>query len=452
MTLPQLPPQNIDAEQSVLGCIFRDQEVLPEIIEILHPADFYSEAHSVIFQAMIDLYNARQPVDLITVQNKLGKDIDKIGGVTYLAGLANYMPTSAHAENYAEIVKEKSLARQLIKKANQLMQKAYSGDYENAEELINLAESSIFELSRKNEKSTLQPIRETAFKLLDEIQARGSTKGVTGISTTFRQLDYWTAGLQNGELIIIAARPSMGKTSFVLQIAKDAAIKNNIKPAIFSLEIRRESLIEKMLVNDSMVDGQLVRIGKLNDEHYDKLIYSVNRLAKADIFIDDTPTITVPEMRSKCRKLKAEKSLDLVIVDYLQLMQGHGKSNRQQEISEISRGLKLLARELNVPVVALSQLSRAVEQRDDKRPMLSDLRESGALEQDADLIMFLYREEYYKPDTDKKNIVEVIIGKQRNGKVGRIELGFKKEYTMFMPLEIVRPEEMGKEVKGGWPA
>ena len=446
-----IPPQSIDAEQSVLGCIFRDQEILPGIAEIVKSTDFYREAHAIIFQAMADLYNARQPVDLITVQNKLAKDLDIIGGVTYLASLTNSMPTSVYAKNYAKIVKEKSLARQVIQKANLIMQTAYSGEYENAEELINLAESSMFELSKKNGKSSLQPVREVAFELLDDIQARGLTKGVTGVSTTFKQLDYWTAGLQPSDLIIVAGRPSMGKTSFALQIAQDGAIKNNIKSAIFSLEVRRKSLVEKMMVNNSMVDGQLVRIGKLNDEHRDKLISSANRISKTDIFIDDTPTITVPEMRSKCRKLKVEKGLDLIIIDYLQLMQGHGKSSsRQQEISEISRGLKLLARELDLPVMALSQLSRAVEQRDDKRPMLSDLRESGAIEQDADLIMFLYREEYYKPDTDKKNMVEVIIGKQRNGKVGRVELSFIKEFTKFTQLE-VRPENMGNVVKGGWP-
>lgn len=445
-----IPQQSTDAEESVLGCIFRDQETLHQILEILQPTDFYCEANNIIFQAMLDLYNNRQPIDLITVQNKLSKDLDTIGGITYLAGLTNSMPTSGYAKHYAEIIKEKSLARQVIQKANQIMQTAYSGEYENAEELINQAESSMFELSKKNEKSSLQSVRNIAFGLLDEIQARDSTRGVTGVSTTFKQLDYWTAGLHPGELTIIAARPSMGKTSFALQIAKDGAVKNNIKPAIFSLEVSRKSLIEKMMVNDSMVDGQLVRIGKLNSEHCDRLINSANRISKPDIFIDDTATITVPEMRSKCRRLKAEKGLDLIIIDYLQLMQGHGKSNRQQEISEISRGLKLLARELNVPVVALSQLSRAVEQRDDKRPMLSDLRESGALEQDADLIIFLYREEYYKPDTEKRNIVEVIIGKQRNGKVGRIKLGFLKEYTRFTQLE-VRPENMGNVVKGGWP-
>lgn len=445
-----IPPQSINAEQSVLGCIFRDQEVLPEIIEILQPADFYQNSHTIIFQAMTDLYNNRQPVDLVTVQNKLNKEIDVIGGVTYLAGLTNSMPTSGYAKYYAEIVKGKSLARQVIQKANLIMQTAYSGEYKNVEELINLAESSMFELSKKNEKSSLQPVRETAFKLLDEIQARDSTKGVTGISTTFRQLDYWTAGFHPGELTILAARPSMGKTSFALQIAKDGAIKNNIKPAIFSLEVNSKSLIEKMMVNESLVDGQLVRIGKLSNDQSDNLINATNRISKPDIFIDDTPTITVSEMRSKCRKLKAEKGLDIIIIDYLQLMQGHGKSNRQQEISEISRGLKLLARELDIPVIALSQLSRAVEQRDNKRPMLSDLRESGAIEQDADLIMFLYREDYYNPETDKKDTVEVIIGKQRNGKIGRVELGFLKEYTKFVKLEI-RPESMGNVVKGGWP-
>lgn len=454
--MDRIPPQNIEAEQSVLGSILRDPDAITKVIEILSPADFYRDGHRVAFEIMLDLFNNNLPTDLIAVTDELQKkgQLDKVGGATYVAQLSSSIPTAANVEYYARIVKEKSLTRQVILNANLILQSAYSGDYETADELINLAESSMFAIGQKNVKGTLIPAKEIAIKQIDVIQARDAAKGVTGISTTFRALDFWTAGFQPADLIIIAARPSMGKTSFALQVAKDGAIKNGTKTAIFSLEVSKESLVEKLLVNESMVDGQRMRIGKFTDEDYDKMSYALSRICGADIFIDDTPDITVPEMRSKCRKLKAEKGLDLVVIDYLQLMNCHKKVNgRNHEISEISRSIKLMARELNVPVIALSQLSRAVEQRQDKHPMMSDLRESGSLEQDADMVMFLYRDEYYNPNSEKKGITEVIIGKQRNGPIGTVELGFLKNFTKFVPLETRRDElsDLGRQVDMEWP-
>lgn len=454
--MDNIPPQNLDAETSVLGSVLLDHEVLPAVIEILSPVDFYRQAHTDIFQSMLDLYNNREPVDLITLIERLKKQelLDNVGGVSYIAGLANLVPTTANVEYYAKIVKEKSLARQVILNANKILHTAYSEDFETAEELINFAESSMFQIGQKNVKGTLVPVKDVLYKQIDVIEARDASKGVTGISTTFKPLDYYTAGLQPADLIIIAARPSMGKTSLALQMAMDGSIKNGIKSAIFSLEVSRAALAEKMLVNKSMVDGQRIRLGKLNDEDWKKISFALTMITNADIFIDDTPDITVPDMRSKCRKLKVEKGLDLIVVDYLQLMNCHKKvKDRQQEISEISRALKLLARELNIPVITLSQLNRAVESRQDKHPIMSDLRESGSLEQDADLVMFLYRDDYYKLDSEKKGITEIIIGKQRSGPTGTIELGFIKECTRFTMLDTFhKAAGMGHEVKGGqWP-
>lgn len=454
--MDRIPPQSIEAEQSVLGSILRDPEAITKVIEILSPADFYRDAHRSIFEIMFDLFNNNLPTDLIAVTDELQKkgQLDKVGGAAYIAQLSSAVPTAVNIEYYALVVKEKSLARQVIQNANLILQSAYSGDYETAEELINLAESSMFSIGQKNVKGSLVPAKEILLKQIDVIQSRDATKGVTGISTTFKALDFWTAGFQPADMIIVAARPSMGKTTFALQIAKDGAIKNGIKSAIFSLEVSKESLVEKLLINESMVDGQRMRIGKFEDDDYYKMSQGLSRICGADIFIDDTPDITVPEMRSKCRKLKAEKGLDLVVVDYLQLMNCHKKVNgRNHEISEISRSIKLMARELNVPVIALSQLSRAVEQRQDKHPMMSDLRESGSLEQDADLVMFLYRDEYYNPESEKRGITEVIIGKQRNGPIGTVELAFLKNFTKFMPLETRRDDvsDLGRPVNQEWP-
>jgi replicative DNA helicase len=441
----------LEAEESVLGSILKDQEVLPIVLEILAPSDFYRQANGEIYEVITDLYNNHEPVDLITVTNKLQTEnkLDLIGGAAYIAKLTNSIPTTAYTEQYAKIVKDKSLIRQVISKANLILQTAHQNDFETAEELINKAESEMFNISLKSTKGSLIHAKDIVFTHIDDIYRRKSLNGITGLATTIGKLDLWTTGLQKGDLIIVAARPSMGKTAFAIQVGKDSAIKYGTSVALFSLEMSKEQVIERLLINEARVDGQLVRVGRISEEDSVKLAQASARISKAKIFIDDTGSITVPEIRTKCRKIKSEKGLDLVIIDYIQLMNGTGKNeNRQREITDISRSLKLMAKELQVPVIAISQLSRAVEARNDKKPLMSDLRESGAIEQDADLIMFLYRDEYYNEKTEKRGIAELILAKQRNGPVGTIQLAFLKQYTMFTNLG---PESMGNVVKGGWP-
>ena len=429
-------PQNIDAEQSVLGAILLDGEALYKAVKILKPYDFYRESHKIIFEAMIELSEAGRPIDLITVseQLKVQGELEKAGGVAYLASLAEMVPTAANVEYYARIVEEKSLLRSLIEVCTRLAGMGYE-EGDEPEKIIAEAERALAELGSRRALSALYSIKEillSAFLEMEKIYKSGG--GITGVPTSFADLDRLICGLQPGDFIILAGRPSMGKTSLGLCIGYSAALRHGIPVAIFSLEMSKEQLVRRILCAEAKVDQHLLRTGGLDDRDWQKLYETANRLAQAPIYIDDT-SFTPRQVRAKARQLKSEKGLGLIVIDYLQLMQGSGRTeNRQQEISEISRQLKGLAKELNIPVLALAQLSRLVEHRPNKRPVMSDLRESGSLEQDADVVMFIYRDEYYNSDSEKKGIAEVIVSKHRNGPVGTVELGFLKEYTKFVSL------------------
>lgn len=440
MSIPmeKIPPQNLDAEQSVLGAMLIDKEAVVKIVEILRPRDFYRDANGLIFEAIVNLFDKGEPVDLITLSEELRQTgtLDQVGGIAYVAGLANSVPTSANVEHYARIVEEKSLLRRLINVSTRIAQMGYEGE-EEVETLLDRAEQMVFELAQRKTHSSFVPFKTVLMQTFDRIEDLYRNKGqITGVPSGFPDLDRMTSGFQPSDLIILAARPSMGKTAFCLNIAQNAAVRKKQPVAFFSLEMSREQLVTRILCGEAMVDQQKVRTGQLTDEDWQKLSHAAAPLAQAPLFIDDTPGISVVEMRAKCRRLKSEHGLSMVVIDYLQLMQGGRRTeNRQQEISEISRSLKSLARELQVPVMALSQLSRAVEQRQDKKPMMSDLRESGSLEQDADLVMFIYRDEYYNPETDRRSRADIIIAKQRNGPVGTVELGFFREFTKFVTLD-----------------
>ncbi|WP_422120690.1 replicative DNA helicase [Koleobacter methoxysyntrophicus] len=433
-TLQRVPPQNIEAEQSVLGSMLLEKEAILSASEILKGEDFYKESHKKIFEVIIDLYDKNEPVDLITVSEELRKRnaLEEIGGITYITALANSVPTAANVAYHAKIVKDKSIMRKLIHVSTKLVSMGYE-EGRDVEEVLDEAERMIFEIAQRRSMEGFASIRDVVIETFDMIEQLYKNKGrMTGVPTGFLDLDEMTSGFQPSDLIIIAARPSMGKTSFALNIAQYAAIREKVPVAIFSLEMSKEQLVQRMLCAEAHIDSHKLRTGNLDEDDWPKLARAMGPLSEAPIFIDDTPGINIMEMRAKARRLKAEKGLGLILIDYLQLMQGRGNSeNRQQEISEISRSLKALARELRVPVVALSQLSRAPEMRQDHRPILSDLRESGSQEQDSDLVAFLYRDEYYHPDTDKKNIAEVIIAKQRNGPTGVIELVWLDKYTKF---------------------
>lgn len=440
MSIPfeKIPPQNLDAEQSVLGAMLIDQEAVSKTVEVLQPGDFYRDANGRVFEAIVSLFGRGEPVDLITLSEELRQTgmLDQIGGVSYVAGLANSVPTSANVEHYARIVEEKSLLRRLINVSTRIAQMGYEGE-EEVEVLLDRAEQMVFELAQRKTHSNFVPFKTVLMQTFDRIEYLYRNKGIpTGVPSGFLEMDKMTSGFQPSDLIILAARPSMGKTAFCLNIAQHAAVRKKLPVAIFSLEMSREQLVTRILCGEAMVDQQKVRTGQLTDDDWQKLSHAAAPLAQAPLFIDDSPGISVVEMRAKCRRLKAEQGLSMIVIDYIQLMQGGRKTeNRQQEISEISRSLKSLARELQVPVLALSQLSRAVEQRQDKRPMMSDLRESGSLEQDADLVMFIYRDEYYNPETDRRSRADIIIAKQRNGPVGSVELGFLREFTKFVTLD-----------------
>ncbi|ADG83801.1 replicative DNA helicase [Thermincola potens] len=441
MSLPleKIPPQNLDAEQSVLGAMLIDKESIIKVSEILRPEDFYRDAHKHIYEAMLDLSERNEAVDLITLTEELRQRgfLDQVGGAAYVAGLATMVPTAANVEYYARIVEEKALLRNLINVATRIVALGYESD-EEPTELIDTAEKMIFELSQRKAREGFSPLKNILMQTFDRIEDLYNNKGqITGVPSGFVDLDRLTSGFQPSDLIIVAARPSMGKTAFCLNIAQHAAVRSQVPVAIFSLEMSKEQLVQRILCSQAMVDQQKIRTGNLEEEDWKKLTKAAGPLSQAPIYIDDTPGLSVSEMRAKARRLKAEKGLGLIVIDYLQLMSASSRrsENRQQEISEISRSLKLLARELQAPVIALSQLSRAVEQRQDKRPMMSDLRESGSLEQDADLVMFIYRDDYYNPESEKKGISELIIAKQRNGPVGTVELGFLKEFTKFVNLE-----------------
>lgn len=435
----RIPPQNIEAEQAVLGAIFLEPSSITVASEILEPEDFYRNAHEKIFYYMLKLNDSGEAVDLITVTEQLqaAKQLEDIGGVSYLSELAASVPTAANIDYYAKIVAEKSLLRRLIKTATSIAQDGYAREDE-VDELLTEAEKKIMEVSQRNNSGTFQDIKDVLVKTYDQIEVLHNRKGdITGIPTGFAELDRMTAGFQKNDLIIVAARPSVGKTAFALNIAQNVATKTSENVAIFSLEMGAEQLVMRMLCAEGNIDAQRLRTGSLTDDDWRKLTMAMGSLSRAGIYIDDTPGIRINEIRAKCRRLKQEHGLGMILIDYLQLIQGSANSreNRQQEVSEISRSLKGLARELQVPVIALSQLSRGVEQRQDKRPMMSDIRESGSIEQDADIVAFLYRDDYYDKESESKNIIEIIIAKQRNGPVGTVQLAFVKEYNKFVNLE-----------------
>ncbi len=431
----RIPPHSDEAEKSVLGSIILDKDALYEIVEFLKADDFYSEMHKEIFQAAVDLYQRSEPADILTVSEELKRrnTLEMVGGRSYVALLSTIVPATANAAQYAKIVSEKAVLRRLINASSLVMEKAYQEKTE-PEAVLDFAEQSIFRIARERQKKDYEPIKDVLFcnlKRIDEVSKLPG--GLTGVPTGFLDLDAKTSGLQRSDLIIVAARPSMGKTAFALNIAQQSALKAKTKVLVFSLEMSREQLGQRLLSMESRVDMQKIKTGRLDQGDWDQVYKAIDRLSGAEIYIDDTPGITVLEIKNKCRRLKAEKGLDMILVDYLQLMSYEGRAeSRQQEITAISRFLKQLAREMDCPVVVLSQLSRAPEQRTDRRPVLSDLRESGAIEQDADIVMFLYRDEYYYQDTDKPNICEVNIAKQRSGPTGVIELTWLGKYTRFV--------------------
>lgn len=437
--IERVPPQNIDAEQAVLGAMLIKKEAVAEAMELLRDTDFYREAHRVVFAAMAELFKNNAAVDLITLTEQLKKDdtFEKAGGMSFVTALANAVPTAANLVFHAKIVREKSQLRELINAATEIAGKAYE-DEDDIAAIMDEAEKRILAVAGRTNGDGFVPIKDILLETFRILENRAINKGaLTGLPSGFTDLDRLTTGFQPSDLILVAARPSMGKTAFTLNIAANVAIREKKTVAFFSLEMSKEQLVQRLLCSESGIDSQLLRRGELESE-WVQLLKVAGRINDAPIFIDDTPGITVMELRSKARRLKADNELALIVIDYLQLMQGRGPKsgdNRQQEISEISRSLKALARELSVPVIALSQLSRSVESRQIKRPMLSDLRESGSLEQDADLVMFLYREDYYTEDTENKNITEVIIAKHRNGPIDTVKLFFQKEFTKFVNLK-----------------
>ncbi|OKO96803.1 replicative DNA helicase [Geobacillus proteiniphilus] len=435
----RIPPQSIEAEQAVLGAVFLDPTALTLASERLIPEDFYRAAHQKIFHAMLRVADKGEPVDLVTVTAELAalEQLEEVGGVSYLSELADSVPTAANVEYYARIVEEKSLLRRLIRTAASIAQDGYTREDE-IDVLLDEAERKIMEVSQRKHSGAFKNIKDVLVQTYDNIEMLHNRNGdITGIPTGFTELDRMTSGFQRSDLIIVAARPSVGKTAFALNIAQNVATKTNENVAIFSLEMSAQQLVMRMLCAEGNINAQNLRTGKLTPEDWGKLTMAMGSLSNAGIYIDDTPSIRVSDIRAKCRRLKQESGLGMVVIDYLQLIQGSGRNreNRQQEVSEISRSLKALARELEVPVIALSQLSRSVEQRQDKRPMMSDLRESGSIEQDADIVAFLYRDDYYNKDSENKNIIEIIIAKQRNGPVGTVQLAFIKEYNKFVNLE-----------------
>ncbi|MDM5329547.1 replicative DNA helicase [Neobacillus sp. CF12] len=435
----RLPPQNIEAEQAVLGAIFLEPSSLTVASEILIPEDFYRASHQKIFNAMLKLNDEGKVVDLVTVTEELAaaKLIEDTGGVSYLSELAGSVPTAANIEYYARIVEEKSLLRRLIRTATEIASDGYSREDE-VEALLSEAEKNILAVAQRKNAGAFHNIKDVLVRTYDNIEEMHNRVGeITGISTGFAELDRMTAGFQRNDLIIVGARPSVGKTAFALNIASNVAIKTGENVAIFSLEMGAEQLVMRMLCSEGNIDAQRLRTGSLTDDDWGKLTMAMGALSNSGIFIDDTPGVRISDIRSKCRRLKQEHGLGMILIDYLQLILGSGRAgeNRQQEVSEISRSLKQLARELQVPVIALSQLSRGVEQRQDKRPMMSDIRESGSIEQDADIVAFLYRDDYYDKESENKNIIEIIIAKQRNGPTGTVSLAFVKEYNKFVNLE-----------------
>ncbi len=436
--IKRVMPHSIEAEQSVLGAMLIDKEAIMAASEIVNKEDFYQQQYGILFETMTELYNESKPVDIVTLQDRLReKNVPpEVSSLEFARDLIAAVPITTNVKEHAKIVKEKSMLRKLIKVNEEIANLCYLGN-QKVEDIMEMTEKKIFQLLQQTGSEEFVPIKTVVLNALDRIEAASRMKGsVTGIPTGFTDLDYKTSGFQPSDLILIAARPSMGKTAFVLNIAQYMAFHNDVTVAVFSLEMSKEQLVNRLLSLESKVDSQAIRTGNLSDDDWAKLIEGAGTIGKSNLIIDDTPGISISELRSKCRKYKLENNLGIVMIDYLQLMTGSKKTDsRQQEISDISRSLKELARELNVPVVALSQLSRAVEQRPEHRPMLSDLRESGAIEQDADVVMFLYRDDYYNKDSDMKGIAEVIIAKQRNGPIGTVNLVWLPNYTKFANIQ-----------------
>lgn len=436
----KIPPHSIDAEKSLLGAVLIDDEVLADVSEHARPEDFYDKTHGLIFAAMMRLYEKHKPIDLLTVTEELKKkgDLETAGGSSYLTELTNYVPTSAHAESYAEIVAQKAVRRRLIKVSGDISEFGYDED-STTQELLSKAEAELFSVSDQSLKQDLASLESILTDSFDRMEELHRNKGsLRGVRTGYRDLDNMTAGLQRSDLIILAARPAMGKTTLVTNLAYNVATIAKQPVLFFSLEMSKEQLVDRMLADASGVDAWNIRTGNLSDDDFSKLSEAMGEMAEAPIFIDDTPGLSVLEMRTKARRIAHEQPLGLVIVDYLQLMQASNSSrdgNRVQEVSDISRGLKLIARELNVPLIALSQLSRSVESRSPQIPQLADLRESGSIEQDADIVTFIYREAYYNPDTERENVTDLIIAKHRNGPTGKVELYFHPERLRFMSLD-----------------
>jgi replicative DNA helicase len=437
----KIPPQNTEAEASLLGAVLIDSDAIVKIADVVNAEDFYEERHKYIYQALLNLYERHSPIDVLTLSDQLKNagNIDVVGGASYLTELTNFVPTAAHAEQYAEIVAQKAMRRRLIKASQDITNLSYD-EAKTLQELVEEAESRLFEVSQKQVKQdliSLETILADSFDRLDELH---KDKGkIRGVPTGYKDLDNMLAGLQRSDLFVLAARPSMGKTAFALNLAHNIAVQSKVPVLVFSMEMSKEQLVDRMLSRESGVDAWALRTGNLTDADFEQLGQAMGTLSEAQIYIDDTPGITVSDLRTKARREAHNHELGLIIVDYLQLMSGGsrfgGESNRVQEISEISRGLKGVARELNVPVMALSQLSRSVESRNPQIPQLADLRESGSIEQDADVVAFLYREEYYNPETDRKNITDVLIKKHRNGPTGGVELYFDREKQRFRSLD-----------------
>ncbi|MEI8143704.1 MAG: replicative DNA helicase [Candidatus Berkelbacteria bacterium] len=448
----RIPPQNVDAERSVLGSIMLDKDAIVKIADAVRGDDFYDSRHGTIFDAMIVLFEKRMPIDIVTLSEILesSNKINEVGGASYLAEIVNDTPSVANIVYYAQIVRNKAILRRLISAGSEISELGFEEDTDT-NEILDRSEQLIFAVSQnflKNKFVAIKDVLTEAFDRIDAIHKDKDKGALRGVSCGFRDLDNVTAGFQKSDLIILAARPSMGKTSFALNLAENAAIDNKVPVAVFSLEMSKEQLVDRLLSSQAGVDSWKLRTGNLSDDDFPKIGYAMGVLAEAPIFIDDSVGCNVMEIRAKARRLQMEHGLGMIIIDYLQLMSGsssHGESNRVQEISEISRGLKGLARELNVPVIALSQLSRAVEHRDDKRPQLSDLRESGSIEQDADLVMFLYREEYYHPETENKGITEILVRKHRNGPTGSVNVFFNPAQMRFSNLETKRQMPGGEE-------
>ena len=436
--IKRILPHSIEAEQSVIGSMIMDRDAIITATEILISNDFYQTQYGILFDAIVELFNEGQPVDLLTLQNRLKeKELPpELSSLEFIRDLVSAVSISANIKYHANIVKEKSILRRLIKVTENITNECYLGK-ESVDTILEDTEKKIFDIVQNKSTGDFVSIDKIVLQSLESIEAASKSKGnVTGVATGFYDLDYKTAGLQPSDLVLVAARPSMGKTAFVLNIAEHVAVRSHTTTAIFSLEMSKDQLVKRMLAMNSRVDSQSIRSGELKDEDWVKLVESVKTIGNSHLIIDDSPGISISELRSKCRKFKLEHNLGLVIIDYLQLMTGSRKSeSRQQEVSDISRSLKALAREINAPIIALSQLSRAVEQRPDKRPMLSDLRESGAIEQDADVVMFIYRDDYYHHDTEEPGVAEIIIGKQRNGPTGTVKLGWQAKFTKFVNLQ-----------------